>query len=58
MREFDWRPLTKGKIPSRKISVLSKELKLSRIASEVLIRRGFGDLEKAKKYLKKTLSNQ
>ena len=52
MRQFDWKPIYTGKkIAPSAVSKITKKFKLSRIGSEVLLRRGLKDPSVIKKYL-------
>ena len=51
MRNFDWRPIYTEPIRKAHIARLRKELRISRVASEILIRRGFRNVSDARKYL-------
>lgn len=51
MRNFNWKPFIDKKPFKKKVSSISKQFGLSKIASEVLIRRGFNNPDIIKKYL-------
>lgn len=51
MREFNWKPFFNDILPKKTVSSVSKQFHLSKIASEVLIRRGFNKPSDLKKYL-------
>lgn len=54
MREFNWKPFFNKSFPKKAVSAISKQFKLSKITSEILVRRGFDKPEIIKKYLYET----
>lgn len=51
MREFNWKPFINDVLPKKAVALVSKKFKLSRTASEVIVRRGFDNPSVLKKYL-------
>ena len=57
MRIFDWKPIHTGDIPVKQVSAISKQFKLSRVAAEILLRRGITNKDTINKYLHGTYAN-